>query len=509
MKVYIDSLGYGNFQKANLDDSPGLYFIRDSWNDYGYFTTYSVHLVKRSVKEEIGYVKFGYAHLGPDDISVTISQEKLDNGLDKDYFSLGTLSYYRILRREFPQDERNKLFITLNDMAFNPDILKNNLHHKVVQTSLLRSTSESDVYKQFHSIAIGGEYTLARWLEIFQMCDETDKRKLYHKFSVDSDSILPKNIHAIIGRNGAGKTHCLSQIYCALSHDTTRFTDSTFSCHASDNYLSKVLFISFGSLDSKLESVNGTKIKSEYLYIDNTESISEKFIEAMQSVFRLNSSRIPILQKAFQFIPSDSIEQAENIITKVKDLVHEDSILEIYLNDLHQVFMDSSPGNKILFYSIARLTELLSEGMLLLVDEPENHMHPEILSGLIQAYSYILNQENGMGIIATHSPLVLQEIPQSNVLKMSRQNQVSVWKKPEIETYGASISTLYREAFGVDSGTVGYIRLLKEYLNNNLGTESDEIRAKFQGKLGELAESYLEILLFEREKKKNEIHKSD
>lgn len=509
MKIFFYTHGYGNFQKTNLDNAPGLYFIRDNWNDYGYYTTYSVHLVKPKVKEEIGYVRFGSAHINPDDRSVTICQKQLDDGLTGDYFSLGTLSYYRILRREYSEVERNELFISLNDMAFNPDIMRNNLHHEVVQKSLLRDISESDVCNQYHNIASGAEYTLPRKLEINDISDEISKKELSHTFLVDPDSVLPKNVHAIIGRNGAGKTHCLSQIYNALSKDTKQLPKNSFYCYSSDNYLSKVLFISFGSLDSKLESRNDTKIKSEYLYIDDVESISDKFIEALKSIFRLNVSRVPILLKAFHFISADSIEQAEVIIKEVSELPREENKKGLGLDTLQQVFREASPGNKILLYSVARLTELLSEGMLLLVDEPENHMHPEILSGLIQAYSYLLNQENGMGIIATHSPLVLQEIPKSNVLKMSRQNRISVWNKPDIETYGATISTLYREAFGVDSGAVGYIRLLEEFMKNNFDTKDSIIRSKFRGELGELAESYLEILLFKRENRKNEAHKSD
>lgn len=54
----------------------------------------------------------------------------------------------------------------------------------------------------------------------------------------------------------------------------------------------------------------------------------------------------------------------------------------------------------------------------MLIDEPEGHLHPPLLSAFVRALSELLVNRNGVAIIATHSPVVLQEVPR---LRMGAQ----------------------------------------------------------------------------------------
>ena len=64
---------------------------------------------------------------------------------------------------------------------------------------------------------------------------------------------------------------------------------------------------------------------------------------------------------------------------------------------------------------------------LVLLDEPEAHLHPPLLSAFTRALSDLLIYRNGVAIIATHSPVVLQEVPKSCVWKLRRSGfEVSV-----------------------------------------------------------------------------------
>lgn len=46
-----------------------------------------------------------------------------------------------------------------------------------------------------------------------------------------------------------------------------------------------------------------------------------------------------------------------------------------------------------------------------MLDEPESHLHPPLLSAFIRSLSELLILRNGVAIIATHSPVILQEVP--------------------------------------------------------------------------------------------------
>ena len=84
---------------------------------------------------------------------------------------------------------------------------------------------------------------------------------------------------------------------------------------------------------------------------------------------------------------------------------------------------------------------------LVLLDEPESHLHPPLLSAFIRALSNLLYDRNGVAIVATHSPVVLQEIPRSCISKIQRVGLVTNIKMPDIETFGENVGVLTREVF--------------------------------------------------------------
>jgi hypothetical protein len=61
-----------------------------------------------------------------------------------------------------------------------------------------------------------------------------------------------------------------------------------------------------------------------------------------------------------------------------------------------------SSGHKIVLLTITRVVETLEERSLVLVDEPEAHLHPPLLSAFTRSLSDLLINRNGVAIIATH-----------------------------------------------------------------------------------------------------------
>lgn len=119
--------------------------------------------------------------------------------------------------------------------------------------------------------------------------------------------------------------------------------------------------------------------------------------------------------------------------------------------DSHQsaLFGRLSSGHKIVLLTITRLVETVEERSLVLIDEPETHLHPPLLSAFVRSLSGLLINRNGVAIIATHSPVVLQEVPRSCVWKVRRSGRVTEVERPEIETFGENVGILTREVFGL------------------------------------------------------------
>ena len=91
-----------------------------------------------------------------------------------------------------------------------------------------------------------------------------------------------------------------------------------------------------------------------------------------------------------------------------------------------------------------------SDNFVALIDEPENHLHPELqknfLGNLIKAFP------NVQFIVATHNPFMISAIKESNVyvLNYSDDHKVFSSKLDHINRAGTS-NAILREVLGIDT----------------------------------------------------------
>ena len=152
-----------------------------------------------------------------------------------------------------------------------------------------------------------------------------------------------------------------------------------------------------------------------------------------------------------------------------------------------------STGHAIVLLIITELVAKVEEKTLVLIDEPESHLHPPLLSAFIRALSDLLIYRNGVAIIATHSPVVLQEIPKSCVYKITRFDNGAKITRPDIETFGENVGTLTRDVFGLEVGESGFYNMLSQEVDE--GKSFDEILREYQNQLGLEARKHLLSLI--------------
>ncbi len=163
------------------------------------------------------------------------------------------------------------------------------------------------------------------------------------------------------------------------------------------------------------------------------------------------------------------------------------------------LFSNLSSGHAIVLLTITRLVERVEEKTLVLLDEPESHLHPPLLSAFVRALSELLLDRNGVAIIATHSPVVIQEIPSSCVWKVNRSQLVAAAHRPNVETFGENVGVLTREIFGLEVTSSGFHTLLAAAVKQ--GKDFEQIRSEFNGQLGYEAQAILRALLAVRDSK--------
>jgi predicted ATP-dependent endonuclease of OLD family len=74
----------------------------------------------------------------------------------------------------------------------------------------------------------------------------------------------------------------------------------------------------------------------------------------------------------------------------------------------------------------------------------------------------LLIDRNGVAIVATHSPVVLQEVPRSCAWNLRRTGAVVNAERLELETFGENVGTLTREVFGLEVTHSGFHKMLQE-----------------------------------------------
>ena len=104
---------------------------------------------------------------------------------------------------------------------------------------------------------------------------------------------------------------------------------------------------------------------------------------------------------------------------------------------------------------------------------------------------------NGVAIIATHSPVILQEVPRSCVWKLRRIGSKSIAERPEIETFGENVGILTREVFGLEVTQSGFHKLIQVAVEK--GNNFNDTMGMFDKELGAEARAILRALIIIRD----------
>ena len=162
-----------------------------------------------------------------------------------------------------------------------------------------------------------------------------------------------------------------------------------------------------------------------------------------------------------------------------------------------RLFRNLSSGDKIVLLTITKLVESVEERTLVLMDEPEAHLHPPLLAALIRAVSNLLINRNGVAIVATHSPVVLQEVPRNCVWKLRRHGGGAIIERPEIETFAENVGRLTHEVFGLEVTRSGFYKMIAEAIGAR--DDFEDVIRKFDGEVGLEGRALISVRIAERD----------
>lgn len=494
----------GTSIKYNKDT---LYLRRDYWDDYSYRTLFDAYYC--GIDENIisiGQVKIGVVGLEPNRkmnssgyvVEPAITHDiipKKFTQLDEKFFSLGQDESYYVKLSALEDDKRVEILTALQDIAFNSEHFSKIKYENSMRNSLLRNFSYSYVEEQLHRIAHGGarltKYGFTYTLN--PMENEESSYKL--SFEVTPNSNPPSNIHVLIGRNGVGKTTLIkNMIYSIRYHNNTHgsFEYDYVGKRSNPATFSNVICVSFSPFDdfSSLDT-SDSNIPCSYIGLkkqgeDLFEFIENQFMDSFKNCM-MHTRKRELWSNAIEILKSDTTF-SELFLEEVYSNEN-----NFYIERMKEIFSTLSSGHKVVLLIVTCCVDKIVEKSIIFLDEPENHLHPPLLSALIRALSDLLIDRNGVAIISTHSPVVLQEVPSNCVYALRKVDQELIPERLELNTFGATIGSLTSEVFGLEVTNSGFHKLISDAVRE--WRDYDDILFKFDNQLGSEALLLLRTLI--------------
>jgi energy-coupling factor transporter ATP-binding protein EcfA2 len=501
--------------------------VQDNWNDFSFQTQYQLYVKsKSSAHELIGSVKI----LKKGQTSSEAWQIKQDfTKLGSEFASLGqSLDYYQRIG-ELPAESRNQILSALRDVVYKPELESEFVTEPGWKISVLRDFENDPHFRTLAQSFLSGNFTelaslddgftfqIPGWLEpiTFRFVAPAIGQKVGGFFLPATSTILPDRITVIIGKNGSGKSTLLARI-ARVAFASVKDRDSATLAELGRLEppgvgFSRIVTVSYSAFDSfQIPGVNAKErdqiardvkqgdgrfvfcglrdIAAELaqevgdgpLRVD-TQGVSEhgdkdrvrytllKPIEGLAAEFAATLSRIERLNRtSFFTVILDSL-LADSSFNDARPV-----FAAQLLGDASQAYLGLSTGHKIVIQVIANLTAYTLPRSLILFDEPEMHLHPPLLAALMHAIRKILKKWDALAVIATHSPVVLQETLAQNVFVVRREGGISAANVPTLESFGENVGTLTEFIFGLDSDSTDFHAALKRIVNEQPNLEAIE-----------------------------------
>ncbi len=476
------------------------------WDDYSYKTLFGLTIFdEQGNKQSIGNLKIGF--IGQDEgWTKEDIPEKFDI-LPEKFYSLGQdADYYKNLVNKFSDEMVVDVLMALGDVAHDSNRLGIAEGQRAFRVSLLRVVNRLTIEQQFQRI-LRRETPLTEYDFFYERVANNRYSEIKVEFQVKPNSKPPSNIHILIGRNGVGKTTLLNNMVNALldrgaREDTGFFKTRQWvvATELDQNYFAGVVSVSFSAFDPFVppDDQSNANAGMRYYYVglkkceeqeNNTQGLlkdkndlCQDFTRSLKLCFSLTAKRDRWIN-AVKKLESDS-NFADMELCQLTDVYANDSLdnEDHFSNEVSTLFGKMSSGHAIVLLSITKLVETVEEKTLVILDEPESHLHPPLLSAFTRALSDLLVDRNGVAIIATHSPVVLQEVPKSCVSILRRNRRTLNVDRPESETFAENVGILTREVFGLEVAKSGFHDLLANSVKE--GKNYEEIEEEYQNQLG-------------------------
>ncbi|NVZ53457.1 ATP-binding protein [Pseudomonas sp. B6002] len=461
---------------------PCIVFVKIDWDDFNYKTQFRLFFFEDPACDPTRWGDTKILHQGNPVTKVPAHFTELD----ETYVSLGqNLDFYENARRNIGAKLGRAALEAINDVVLTPKL----------QDAVETTTGFRNSLVRYNEAKMALRYGLGS----FQGTARSKKYEYAFKydaripgadvpvtvsFPLDSKDPIPGRLVAIIGRNGVGKTQFLARLAIdlatpvRLSRASARQIEDAF--RPQRPLFSRVIALSFSAFD---KFIRPQKKNISYIYcgvLDDGGKLSRTALEARHIEFL---KRIQEL---------DREDMWEKQIALISNVSKREVSIGRYIKSIDDGSIPAmSSGQSILIYFVSAALAYMKEDSLILFDEPEIHLHPAAVSMLMRILHFLLEEYDSYAIVATHSPVVIQEVPGSRVVRFERSEYVTSAYPLEQESFGENLSELTKMVFETVETPSFYKQTFRELIDEfTVG----EIAEMFDGQLSLHASAYLASL---------------
>jgi hypothetical protein len=268
-----------------------VYLRKDTWDDWGYRTTFRVYFSNsESQVFELGRIKIGSIDMeepAEDKLSMVVIPSTFQE-LTENFFSIAESEEFYVNLNALHELDSVVILSALRDMAQDLTIFDQVECQKVTEVSLLRQWSPYSVRHTLHRLSNGGAALQPYNFTIFPKDTQNPDWKM--DFVVEVDSMPPSHVHALIGKNGVGKTRLFHDLMSGQSITIQHNSVGIFNDEQSEDF-ANLVFVSFSAFD-KFDNSDNKNEKLKYIGLKKT-SVTNKTVEELAKEFVESLRKLP------------------------------------------------------------------------------------------------------------------------------------------------------------------------------------------------------------------------
>jgi hypothetical protein len=468
---------------------PAFVLKTDKWNDFGHEVQFHLSYIDEDNEEHVlGTVKIlqrTNAIGEPFEVSKATELSDTFSTLDENFISLGqTDNYYKGLHTLFGS-KSGAVLDALRDISWRPAFAADFEPTTAFRNAMMRENGAHRARRFGRAWAQGGKINEKLNFKYLGRIEGADA-EVEATFEFNGRDAIPGRIVGIIGRNAVGKTRFLASLGGDLAQITRssaiKVTEREERFPGGRPLFTRVIAISYSAFDRFKRPAADSSSSYVYCGIRNEKgglsraSLVEKYRENQSRIRK--GGRQSDWTGYMQTILGDLGETlATSLKAEISSSATEDEALSLL-----------SSGQSILAHFVTALLAWIEPNSLILFDEPETHLHPNAVASLFLVLSEVLTKYDSYAVVATHSPVVIQEIPAKRVLVFERVMNRTEAHALKLESFGESVTELTRHVFETIEVDSIYRRTLKELAEDE---SAAQVRKRFELGLSLSAEAYL------------------